>query len=128
MFSLITGLSGFKKCKTKWDWQTIIIPRIPWKPIFSMSSYYGDSQFDFRVLQKIIQKWFQVLQKVILYSPPFAFLSTIRLVNHSMVSSLVPFASSITTRGLKLDSTVSKKDQLSTTSFVFSAISWELAK
>ena len=75
-----------------------------------MSSYYDDSQFNFKVLQKVI-----------LYPPPFAFLSTIRFVNHSMVSSLVSFASSITTSGWKLGSKVSKKDQLS-------AIFWELAK
>lgn len=72
------------------------------KLVFCISSYFYDSKFNFKVLQKVI-----------LYSPPFAFLSTIRLVNHSLVSSLVPFASSITTRGLKLGSTVSKKDQLS---------------
>lgn len=67
-----------------------------------MPSYYDDSQFDLKVLQKVL-----------LYSPPFDFLSTIRLVNHFKVSSLVPFASSITTRGLKLGSKASKKDQLS---------------
>lgn len=76
--------------------------RLPEELVFCISSYFYDSKFNFKVLEKVI-----------LYSPPFAFLSTIRLVNHSLVSSLVPFASSTTTRGLKLGSTVSKKDQLS---------------
>lgn len=91
----------------EWDWLNTITTNYLKN---SFSVYFYDSKFNF-----------EVLQKVILYSPPFAFLSTIRLVNHSMVSSLVPFASSITTRGLKLGSTVSKKDQLS-------AIFWELTK
>lgn len=76
--------------------------RLPEELVFCIFSYFYDSKFNFKVLEKVI-----------LYSPPFAFLSTTRLVNHSLVSSLVPFASSITTRGLKLGSTVSKKDQLS---------------